>query len=81
MNENKNEKSTKIIISVRNDILSVDELKKLAQCIREIEQNNPSRHIDMLIDVPEKTVKELEEVMNSVNPEFPFKKTIRFDGI
>ncbi len=60
------------------DTLSVDELKKIVQCIREIEQNKPVRHINVLMDTPEKTVKEMEEVTDSVKPGFPFKTVIEF---
>lgn len=60
------------------DTFSVEELKKLVQCIREIEQNKPDRHIDVLMDTPEKTVKEMEEVLGSVNPGMPFKSVIEF---
>ena len=34
-----------INISVKDDTFSEDELKKLMQCIREVEQNKPGRHI------------------------------------
>ncbi|MDP2755450.1 MAG: hypothetical protein Q8P40_13815 [Nitrospirota bacterium] len=60
------------------DTFSVEELKKLAQCIREIEQNKPDRHINVLYYTPEKTVKEMEAVMDSVKPGMPFKTVIEF---
>lgn len=63
---------------VARDTLSVEELKKLAQCIREIEQNKPERHINVLMYTPEKTVKEIEAVMESVKPEMHFKTVIEF---
>lgn len=71
-------KGTKITISVVQDTFTVDELKKIVQCVREIEQNNPERHINVLMDTPEKTVKEMEAVMDSVKPGFPFKTVIEF---
>lgn len=71
-------KGTKINISIENDTLSVDELKKIVQCIREIEQNKPERHISVLMDTPEKTVKEMEDVIDSAHPGFPFKAVIEF---
>jgi lipoate synthase len=52
-----------INISVDNDTLSEDELKKLVQCIREIEQNKPERHINIFIDAPEKTMKEMKYII------------------
>jgi len=63
---------------VARDTLSVEELIKLAQCIREIEQNKPERHINVLMYTPEKTVKEMEAVMESVKPEMHFKTVIEF---
>lgn len=71
-------KGTKINITVENDAFSVDELKKIVQCIREIEQNRPERHIKVLMDTPEKTVNEMEDVIDSAQPGFPFKAVIEF---
>jgi hypothetical protein len=68
---------TEINIYVENGCLSTDELKKLTQCIREIEQNNTERLIKIWMDTPEKTVKEMEDVINSVNPEFPHKMVLK----
>lgn len=62
---------TEINICVENGCLSTDELKKLIQCIREIEQNNTERLFKILMDTPEKTVEEMKNVMNSANPGFP----------
>lgn len=42
---------TKIEIAVVNDALSVDEMKKLLQCTREIEQNKEGRVIDVFLDI------------------------------
>lgn len=67
---------TQINIYVEN-CLSIDELKKLTQCIREIEQNDPSRLIRILMDTPEKTVKEMEDVIGSVKPIFPHKMVLK----
>jgi len=74
------DKYMKILISIEKDTFSVDELNKLAQCIRDIEQNKPERHINILIDSPDKTVKEMEELMSSIEPGFPYKKIIKFDN-
>lgn len=68
-----------INISVDNDSFSEDELKKLVQCIREIEQNRPERHIDMWIDSSEKSMEEFKRVISSVRPEFPYMKIIEFE--
>jgi len=71
-------KSTNVTITVENDTLSAKELNKLVQCIREIEQNKTERHINVLMDTPEKTVKEMEEILDCINPVFPFKTVIEF---
>lgn len=68
-----------INISVDNDTFSEDELKKLMQCIREIEQNKPERHINIFINSPEKTMDEVTEVISSIKPGFPYTKIIKFD--
>lgn len=67
-----------INISIDNDTFSEEELEKLLQCIREIEQNRPKRHIDIWIDSPEKSMKEIKRVISSVKPEFPYLKVIEF---
>lgn len=69
----------KISISIDNDTLSEEELKKLMQCIREIEQNKPERHMKIWIDSPEKTMKEVKAIISSINPGLPFVKIIKFD--
>jgi len=66
-----------INIYVENVCLSADELKKLTQCIREIEQNNTERLIKIWMDTPEKTVEEMEDVLNSVKPGFPHKMVLK----
>lgn len=67
---------TRINILVERDTLSIEEIKKLVQCIREIEQNKPERVIRVWIDTPEKTVKEMEEMLSSIKPEIPNKIVI-----
>lgn len=69
---------TKINITVENGTLSIEELKKLLQCIREIEQKDPKRLFKIWIEPPDKTVKEMEEALSSVEPGFPFKTIIDF---
>ncbi len=71
-------RSTKIIILVANDTLSVEELTKIAQDIRDIEQNNPKRFVHVLFDAPDRTVEEMKKVMDSVRPEMPFKTVIEY---
>ena len=68
---------TEINIYVENGCLSTDELKKLTQCIREIEQNNTDRLIKIWMDTPEKTIKEMEDVLGYVEPGFPHKMVIK----
>lgn len=58
----------------------VDELKKLTQCIRDIEQNDKLRHINVFMNLPDKTVKEIEDINNSLEPGLPFKAVLK-DGI
>lgn len=70
--------STKITIVVANGTLSVDELTKIAQDIRDIEQNNPRRFVTVLFDVPDRTVEEMKKIMDSVKPVMPFKTVIEF---
>lgn len=60
------------------DTLTVQELTKLAQCIRDIEQNKPQRHIRIFLKTPDKTVKEMKEILNSVKPIFPIKGVLEF---
>lgn len=67
---------TEINIKTENGNLTTDELKKLVQCIRDIEQNMPKRHIQVLMNTPEKTVKEMEEVNSSITPGFPINIVI-----
>jgi len=66
-----------IIILVENGCLSVDELKKLTQCIREIEQNNTDRVINIFMDTPDKTVEEMRDIINSASPAFPYMTVIK----
>ena len=69
----------KIVISIQNGTLSVEELKKLSQCIRDIEQNKPIRHISIWMDVPDKTIKEMQEINDSITPGFPIKGVIELN--
>ncbi len=68
---------TEINIYVENGCLSTEELKKLAQCIREIEQNNTERLIKIWMDTPEKTVEEMKDVIGSVKPGFPHNMVLK----
>lgn len=68
---------TEINIYVENGCLSTDELKRLVQCIRDIEQNNTERHIKILMDTPEKTVDEMIDILGSVNPGLPHKMVMK----
>jgi hypothetical protein len=80
----KDDKTTaneKIVISVQNGTLSVEENKKLCQCIRDIEQNKPIRHINVWMYTPDKTIKELQEVNDSITPGFPVKCVIEFNKV
>lgn len=77
--DDKTAANEKIVISIQNGILSVEELKKLSQCIRDIEQNKPMRHINIWMDVPDKTIKELQEINDSITPGFPIKGVIELN--
>lgn len=68
---------TEINIYVENGYLSADELKKLTQCVREIEQNDTERLFKIWMNTPEKTVEEMKDIMNSVEPGFPHKMIIK----
>lgn len=70
--------STKITILVTNGNLSVEELTKIAQDIRDIEQNNPRRFVTALFDAPDRTVEEMKKIMDSIKPGMPFKTVIEF---
>lgn len=70
--------STKITILVTNGTLSVEELTKIAQDIRDIEQNNPRRFVTVLFDAPDRTVEEMKKVMDSVKPILPFRTEVKF---
>lgn len=68
----------KININVENGTLSNEELKKLVQCIRDIEQNNPVRTIYIWIDAPDKKIEEMKELIDSVKPGFSHKAVFDF---
>lgn len=72
------QKGTGIEIFIEHESLSVEELKKLMQCLREIEQNKPQRTIYILFHTPEKTVKEMEGIFDSIKPVLPHKLVIEF---
>lgn len=71
---------TEIIQISTQGSFTVEELKKLTQCIRDIEQNDTARHVNVFMNLPEKTTKQLEEINNSVKPGLPFKAVLK-DGI
>lgn len=68
---------TEINIYVENGCLSTDELKKLTQCIREIEQNNTERLFKIWMDTSEKTVEEMKDVIGSAKPGFPHMMVVK----
>lgn len=73
---------TEIIQISTKDSFTVEELKKLTQCIRDIEQNDTARHINVFMNLPDKTMKQLDEINNSVKPGLPFNyKAVLKDGI
>lgn len=91
MNKDKDE-NEKILIDVVKDRFSSSEILKLAQCIidiekndsnrnRDIEQNKPSRHLNIFMDCPDKTVKEMQEVNDSIIPGYPIKGVIELDEV
>ncbi len=59
---------------------TTDEIKKLNQCIGDIKQNDKSRHIEVFMNLPDKTVQQIEEIYGSVKPGMPFKAILK-DGI
>lgn len=74
-----NQNMTEISIYVEHDTLSTKELEKLIQCIREIEQNKPERTIKIWMNTPDKTVAEMEKIIDSCDPKIPYKKMYRFE--
>lgn len=68
---------TEINIYVENGCLSTNELKKLTQCIREIEQNDTERLFKIWMDTPEKTVEEMKDVIGSAKPGFPHMMVLK----
>lgn len=71
-------KNTSISILIEEDMLSVEELQELVQCIRNIEQNKPKRVIKIFIDTPDKTTKEMKDIFSSIRPKFPYTEIIDF---
>lgn len=47
---------------------SNEEVKKLLQCLKDIEQNDRSRLISVFMNLGAKRSKELEEVIGSIEP-------------
>ncbi len=64
---------TEIIKISTEGSFSLDELKSLLQCIRDIEQNDKKRHIDVFINCPEKTMVNIDEINDSVDPQLPYR--------
>lgn len=52
--------------------LTLDELKRLLQTVRDIEQNDPSQEIKVWIDAAELGKEEVRKVLASIKPGFPF---------
>lgn len=77
--DDKTNTNEKIVITIHKGKLSVEELKKLSQCLRDIEQNKPTRHINIWMDVPDKTITEMQKINDSIIPGFPFKGVIKYD--
>lgn len=68
-----------INISIDNDSLSEDELKKLMNCIREIEQNRPDRHMNIFIYSPERTMEDAKALISSIKPELPYVRVVELE--
>ena len=64
---------TNFIQITTNGVFTVEELEKLTQCIREIEQNDPNRLIEIFMDIPEKTLDECRKTNNTISPGLPFR--------
>ena len=77
MENDSNKDGNQIIIIVENGSLSTGELNKLIQCIREIEQHDKDRIINILLDTPDKTIEEMKSLISSVKPGFPYMTIIK----
>ena len=67
-----------INISFDSNTLSEEEIKKLIQCVRDIEESKPRRHIKIWVDSPEKTVENIEDIMLAIKPNLPIMRVIGF---
>lgn len=79
--DDKTTANEKIVITIHNGTLSIEEFKKLSQCLRDIEQNKPTRHINIWMDVPDKTIKDMQEINDSIKPGFPIRGIIELDKV
>lgn len=59
---------------------TLEELKKLVQCIREIEQNDRMRDVKLFMNLPDKTMKQHEEILDSIEPGLRYMAILK-DGI
>ena len=69
---------TNFIQITTKGVFTTDELNKLTQCIRDIEQNDPKRLIEIFMDTPEKTLEECREMNNSISPGLPLRYEMLF---
>lgn len=64
---------TNFIQITTEGVFTVEELEMLTRCIRDIEQNDPKRHIEVFMDVPEKSLDECRKMNSSICPGLPLK--------
>ena len=69
-----------IQIAIKKGNLKPDELAKLLQCVREIEQKDPTRHLDIWINAPSMTVNELNGALDSITPSLRYRAVLK-DGL
>jgi hypothetical protein len=70
----------KLIVNVYGNF-SNEEIKNFLQCLRDIEQNKPTRHLNILLNTPDKTTEEMVKINDSITPDFPIKRVIKFEEI
>jgi len=57
--------------------LTQEELLKLLQCVRDIEQRNPARTIVISVDAPTFKASELTRVLDSLKPPLRYRQEFR----
>jgi len=67
----------RISIRTLDGELTQEELLKLLQCIREIEQRRPARTIIVSVDAPTFKASEMNRVLDSLKPPLRYRQEFR----